>query len=326
MTEKHSLDAVEFVDLYIGTDYCDIKGMAGAEAKRVSAPDYLHGEISELRRKCKEIYKAQEEPEFSLITGEQLYRVTAINDVMNDDVFILRRSSATIRPLASLGFSPLLLKTILDKDTRGLCLVAGEMSAGKTSTAASMVDELLKQHGGIAVAIEDPPETKLNGIHGTGRCIQVRASRKNGGYKEQIYRAMRSGADIIFIGEIRDEETAEVALQASVNGHRILATIHAGGVDQALERMQTFTLPKHTNANEILADGLAVVIFQDLEEVDRNKEADSGKIKRLRVESLIVCGKDQNAVRQKIRKGQISQVMHDVAEQSKQNAWGMNSR
>lgn len=319
---ERSLSDLQFVDLYIGEDYCDIKGMAGAETPRVSAPDFLHEQIKELRKKCRDIYESQQEPEFSLIVNDEIYRVTAIKDVMNEDVFILRRSSAAIRSLESLGLNPALLKALLDKDTKGLVLVAGEMGAGKTSTAASIIAARLKYHGGIAIAIEDPNETKLNGLHGPGRCIQVRASRKNGGYKEQIIRAMRSGADMILIGEIRDDDTAALVMQASINGHFIVSTVHAGDIPQAIERMQAFTLPRHTNANEILADGLSVIVWQYLEKVARETDP-RGSAVRLRVKSLIVSA--SNGARLKIRKGQIDQVSHDIAEQAKQAAWAMDS-
>lgn len=314
-----SLSDIQFVDLYIGEDYCDITGLSGEESKRVAAPDSLHGQIRDLRKQCRQIYEAQQEPEFALIAGEHIYRVTVMNDVMNEDVFILRRSTAVIRPLASLGFNPQLVDTILDKDTRGLIIVAGEMAAGKTSTAASIVSERLKRHGGIAIAIEDPPETKLNGLHGNGRCIQVRASRKNGGYEEQIIRAMRSGADMILIGEIRDCATAALVMQASINGHFIISTVHAGGITQTIERVQAFTLPKHSNANEILADGLSVVIWQEIEKVRSTQDAGSNMVARLRIQSLILSA--SNGARQKIRKGQVDQLMHDVDEQAKQNTW-----
>jgi twitching motility protein PilT len=314
------LSELQFVDLYIGENYCDIKGLDGAAYSRVSAPDYLLDHILEIRKRCREIYQAQEEPEFSLIVDDDLYRVTTINDVTNNDVFILRRSSATIRPLTSLGLNPHLMKFLLDKDTKGTILIAGEMGAGKTSTAASIMSARLKQHGGIAVAIEDPPETKLNGLHDEGRCIQVRASRKNGGYKEQITRAMRSGADMILIGEVRDDDAASLVLQAGINGHFVVSTLHAGSIPQAIERLQTFALPRHKNANEILADGIAAVIWQYLEQVGQG--SDQAAVRRLRVQSLILPASD--GARQRIRKGQINQLSYDVDEQSLRVVWATN--
>lgn len=317
---ERSFAEVEFVDLYIGPDFCDIKGLEGAEALRVPAPENLADDISKLRRQCREIYEAQREPEFALIFGDRIYRVTTVNDVMNDDVFVLRRSSAAIRPLSALGLSPPLVQLLMDPRTTGLVLISGEMGAGKTSTAASVITERLRRHGGIAMAIEDPPETKLNGLHGSGRCIQTRASRKNGGYQEQIMRAIRSGADMILIGEIRDNETAGEVLRASINGHFIVSTIHAGNIVQAVERLQAFTLPRYTNANEILADGLSVVVWQELQKVGGGAGQAPGV--RLRAQSLMVSS--SSGARQKIRKGQIDQLMHDVDEQSKQAAWAMN--
>lgn len=318
-TEHTSLADIEFVDLYIGDDYCDITGLSGEEDKRVAAPESLHAQIKDLRKQCRQIYEAQQEPEFALIVGEQLYRVTVMNDVMNEDVFILRRSSAEIRSLDGLGLNPQLMDVILDKNTRGLIMVGGEMAAGKTSTAASIISARLKRHGGIAIAIEDPNETKLNGLHGNGRCIQVRASRKNGGYEEQIIRAMRSGADMILIGEIRESSTAALVMQASINGHFIVSTGHAGSIPQVVERLQAFTLPKYPNANELLADGLSVVIWQEIEKVPGNQAADSKPVVRLRIKSLVLSA--SNSARQKIRKGQVDQLIHDVEEQANQNTW-----
>lgn len=317
--EHTSLADIEFVDLYIGDDYCDITGLSGEEDKRVAAPESLHAQIKDLRKQCRQIYEAQQEPEFALIVGEQLYRVTVMNDVMNEDVFILRRSSAEIRSLDGLGLNPQLMDVILDKNTRGLIMVGGEMAAGKTSTAASIISARLKRHGGIAIAIEDPNETKLNGLHGNGRCIQVRASRKNGGYEEQIIRAMRSGADMILIGEIRESSTAALVMQASINGHFIVSTGHAGSIPQVVERLQAFTLPKYPNANELLADGLSVVIWQEIEKVPGNQAADSKPVVRLRIKSLVLSA--SNSARQKIRKGQVDQLIHDVEEQATQNTW-----
>src|SRR5260364_215261 len=75
--------------------------------------------------------------------------------------------------------------------------------------------------------------------------------------------AFGRGPDLI--GEIRDEDTAFQALQASINGHLIIATIHAGDIVQAIERMQTFCNGRASNTNDILADGLTIVIWQTLE-------------------------------------------------------------
>lgn len=317
------LSTLHFVDLYIGDGYCDIKGLEGSKASRVPAPDYLQAQIAELRLRCQETYELQQEPEFSIIVDDVMFRVTAMMDVLNKDVFILRRSSAEIRPLNRIGLSPALTQFVLDRDTRGLVLCVGEMAAGKSSTVASMFKERLTTHGGIGLAIEDPPETKLNGEHGIGRCIQVRASRKNGGYREQLTRAVRSGADMVLIGEIRDEDTAFQVAQASINGHLILSTMHAGNIVQGIERFATYCKARTSNANEILSDGLAAVFWQELEKVPR-QGVDGGFSTRLKSEALILVGPNGQSARSKIREGKFHQLIQEIQEQGRRNVWQGN--
>lgn len=315
------ISEVSFVDLYLGDGFCDITGLDGA-GHRMPAPASLGNELELLRKECKRICEAEGEAEFSLLVDGTIFRGTALEDVANKDVFILRRSAASILPVQSIGFSPMVLKELLRKDMKGLILFAGEMGAGKTSTLASVLNARLERHGGIAIAIEDPPETNLNGLHGEGRCIQVRASRKNGGYKEQMRRAMRSGADTILVGEIRDNEPAMEAVKGSINGHLLMATIHAGSPIEAIERLQTFCNGAGaSNTNEILADGLAMVIWQTME---RMKMPDTPRqtgrhVPRIRSEFLIV--RERTGVKTKIRKGLLDQLVHDVSEQSTQMAW-----
>lgn len=313
------LSKLHFVDLYIGEDYCDIKGLQGADAARVQAPLHLMDTVKHLRELCHETYTKQEEPEFSIIFDDVMFRVTAMADVMNKEVFILRRSTAEIRNLNRIGLSPALTQFIMHRETSGLVLCVGEMAAGKTSSIASMFKERLVEHGGIGLAIEDPPETKLNGEHGKGRCIQVRASRKNGGYREQLIRAVRSGADMILVGEIRDEDTAFQAAQASINGHLIMSTMHGGSIIKGIERYATYCKSKTENAYGILADGLAAVFWQGLEKVP--KQGGNGFSIRLQSEYLILNGPDGQSARSKIREGKFHQLVQEIEEQKSRNVW-----
>lgn len=314
---------LNFVDLYLGDGYTDIKGLAGSQTIRSPAPAHIIPETEHIRELCFKTYAEQEESEFSIIFDNVMYRVTQMVDVMNKDVFILRRSSAEIRPYKQIGLSPKVLEFALGKDTRGLILVVGEMAAGKSSTAASLFSARLFAHGGIGLAIEDPPETKLNGEHGIGRCIQVRASRKNGGYREQLIRAVRSGADSILIGEIRDEDTAYQAAQAGINGHLIYSTLHAGSIRQAIERILTLLKSKAANANDLLAAGLAGIVHQRLEHVPR-QGGEGGFSTRLISESLIFSQEVEQSARSKIREGKVHQLQQEIDEQRQRNIWTPN--
>lgn len=109
----------------------------------------------------------------------------------------------------------------------------------------------LEAWGGICVAVEDPPEPFLNGRHGSGRCIQVPVS-PDGGYEEALILALRTRADFLFVGEIRDSSTAAQVIQASINGHLIISTGHAGSVTQGIERISALAQPLLNNARAAL--------------------------------------------------------------------------
>lgn len=313
------LSELKFVDLYIGDDYCDIKGLEGSETLRSKIPPDLEGEIGRIREICKTTYDEQQESEFSIIHDGVMFRVTLMVDVLNKDIFILRRPSAEIRAHNKIGLSPLVTSFALAKDTRGLILVVGEMAAGKSSTIASLFRDRLALHGGIGLAIEDPPETRLNGEHGPGRCIQIRASRKNGGYREQLVRAVRSGADTILLGEIRDEDTAYQVAQAGINGHLILSTMHASGIVQGLERLSTWCKTKTTNANDVLSEGLAAIVYQELERVRR--QGGVGYSIRFASKALVLTGSIGQSARAKIRAGQFHLLSQEIDEQARRAVW-----
>jgi Tfp pilus assembly pilus retraction ATPase PilT len=308
---------LSFIDLYLGDQFCDITGYNGV-AGRAPVPPYLEGDISELRAACKMQHAEVGDDEFSLTVDSHVYRVSAYRDVDGRQVFALRRSAACLRPLNSLGFGAPLLGILMAREQRGLVLICGEMASGKTSTAASVVVERLKRYGGVCMAIEDPPETALNGIQGQGRCIQVPVTRRTG-YKEMLARAMRSGAGMILVGEIRDEETAIEVLRASINGHYIIATIHAGSVVQGIERLQTLCLARSPNTNAILADGLAAVVWQSRETVPGRQGQGSVGGTRVRAEFLLVH--DQPTVKARIKNGAIASLEQDAKEQSARLAW-----
>ncbi|EGY29571.1 Type II secretory pathway, ATPase PulE/Tfp pilus assembly pathway, ATPase PilB, partial [Candidatus Regiella insecticola 5.15] len=162
-----------------------------------------------------------------------------------------------------------LITLISEEKKTGLILVSGAMGTGKTTTAAAIVSEKIKKSGLLGVAIEDPIETLLCGLHGTGRCIQLEVS-ENEDYSLALKRSMRMGANILFIGEIRDAITAHEALKASLNGAFVVATLHAASVMDAIERYSMLCNEMHQHANPIIAKSLFMVTHQRLKEVNRD--------------------------------------------------------
>lgn len=306
---------LSFVDLYLGTSYLGLKDETG---RFCDVPEEAIAMAQALHARCEERYGQHQEPEFSLIDNGVMFRVTALNDVSDGTVFVLRRSKAELRAFATLGFSEPAKQVLLAKSTQGLVVIAGKMGHGKTTTAASLLRERLCLYGGVGIAIEDPPETTLEGKHGEGRCIQVRASRRHGGYREPIILAMRSSADVMLIGEIRDDEAAVEALKASINGHLVITTVHAGDIVQAIERLYVLSQGV-SDALGMLADGLTLVAYQRLEHVPR--QLGSGLDTRCVIRTLLVQGDANLGVRSKIRQGHFAHLAQDIEQQRLQTVW-----
>lgn len=314
MTSIPCLRDLTFVDLYLGVCYADLKADPGTHAARSPVPEQLSAEIVQVRDLCARMFDAQGEPEFALLHDEILYRVTVMQDLRAEPVYFLRRMAASLRELPRLGLPADLLNYLMQATTRGLILFAGDPAAGKTSSAASLLSARLKQHGGIALAIEDPPETQLDGLHGQGRCIQIPATRRSGHYKEQLRIAMRTGASTLLIGEIRCQDTAAEAIRQSINGLTVISTIHSENPVDAIARLIAFASGEIANPAEILASGLSAVIHQKIERIP------TGGV-RMQFRALQIHGPDASGIRSKIREGRLEQLAQDVANQAGRSTW-----
>ncbi len=134
--------------------------------------------------------------------------------------------------LENLGFSEekILLLTQIAEAPEGLVLVVGPTGSGKTTTLYSLLSYL--NHPGVNImTLEDPIEYSLDHIRQT----QVSETLT---FAQGIRSLLRQDPDIILVGEIRDPETALMAMQASLTGHKIFTTLHTSDVFQALHRLE----------------------------------------------------------------------------------------
>lgn len=114
----------------------------------------------------------------------------------------------------------------------GIILVAGPTGSGKTTTLYAYLNELNKINKNI-ITVEDPVEYKIYGIN------QIQANTKIGlSFASGLRSILRQDPDIIMIGEIRDEETAEIAVRAAITGHLVISTIHTNDAPSAIIRLQ----------------------------------------------------------------------------------------
>lgn len=302
---------LDFVDLYLGEDFADVKDLKGSPNLSDPVPDELLPRLKEIRAQCRTLVIMEKDPEFSIVIEDLLYRGTMMRDVSGGDVYILRRSTVDLRPIERIGIAPKLVREMLDPKLKGLIIVAGETGAGKTSTAAAILKARLDRIGGIAVTIEDPPEINIGGRQGKGRCMPFRASRRMGGYKELLLRTLRSNPDMILLGEVREEAAAEEVVNASINGHLIVSTIHAESVVSAIERLAQLAAGSRNpdSALKALSLGLKMVIWQSLDRNSTNGE------RTFRYEALSLIGDQHSGARNKILSGRIGHLVQEIHQQ-----------
>src|SRR5829696_5107245 len=151
----------------------------------------------------------------------------------------------------------------LANEHRGLVLVTGATGSGKTTTLAAMLGHINRTRRQHIVTIEDPIEV----LHEDHACIvnQREVGLDTQSFGQALRRALRQDPDVILIGELRDAETAETALQAAESGHLVFSTMHTIDAAESLARLtEFFPAVKQQMIRSILAGVLRGVISQRL--------------------------------------------------------------
>ena len=151
----------------------------------------------------------------------------------------------------------------LAEEHRGLVLVTGATGSGKTTTLAAVIDHVNRTRRQHIVTIEDPIEI----FHSDHGCIvnQREVGLDTDSFGQALRRALRQDPDVILIGELRDAETAETALQAAESGHLVLSTMHTIDAAETIGRMiEFFPGVKQQQIRSVLAGVLRGVVSQRL--------------------------------------------------------------
>jgi type IV pilus assembly protein PilB len=163
-------------------------------------------------------------------------RISTLPTVYGEKVVIrLLPSSATntLTNKEALGFSKVNLAMFdkLVQIAHGVILVTGPTGSGKTTTLYTMINEIMSQEINV-VTIEDPVEYKIDGAN------QMQINEKAGlTFASGLRSILRQDPDVIMIGEIRDGETASIAIRAAITGHIVLSTLHTNDAASSVNRL-----------------------------------------------------------------------------------------
>jgi general secretion pathway protein E len=162
-------------------------------------------------------------------------RVSTMPTVHGESIVMrLLQRSSVFHPLEKLGFPTDTLRRFesLIKRPHGILLVTGPTGSGKTTTLYAALDKI-NGPGVKIITVEDPVEYQLKGVNQIAVKPKIGLTFANG-----LRHIVRQDPDVILVGEIRDLETAEIAIQASLTGHLVFSTLHTNDAPGAITRLQ----------------------------------------------------------------------------------------
>lgn len=222
----------------------------------------LQGILSEvLTSRQRRDYDTNFELNFGLDMGDAgRFRVNVLRQKQHP-ALVIRRIISKIPSFSDLRLPPIFEKLALEK--RGLILLSGVTSSGKSTSLAAMVDYRNETIGGHIITIEDPVEYFHD--HKKGIVTQREVGIDTASYSIALKNALRQKPDVILVGEIRDAEVMEQAISAAETGHLCLATIHTNNASQAVERIiNFFPEDRHRQVRIALSMNLRAIVGQRL--------------------------------------------------------------
>lgn len=177
------------------------------------------------------------------------FRVSTIPTIHGEKIVIrIYSRSFKSSDISSLGFSDMQKDLIMSMITRphGIILLTGPTGSGKSTTLYTFLRYLAKEDTNI-MTVEDPVENEIVGIN------QVQVNPKaNLTFAAALRSFLRQDPNVIMIGEIRDEETAQIATRAAITGHLVLSSIHTNDAAGVITRLINMGIPKYLVADSLL--------------------------------------------------------------------------
>jgi twitching motility protein PilT len=292
-------------DLHLVAEHAPLLRVNGvlrpaASNSMLASDDILHAVRDLVAERQFEEFKQTRELDAGVTIGDG-YRLR-INVYMQQDTVAaaVRLLPNSFFRLDELGLDVAVLQRIVGMHA-GLVLVTGATGSGKSTTIASLVNEINQTRSCHIHTIEDPVEYRH--ISKKALVTQREVGRDTASFAEALRRSMREDPDVIVVGEMRDLETTATALTLAETGHLTFATLHTSDAVQTVSRIVSqFPAAQQAQVNAQLASTLRFVICQQL------VPWDDGRGRSLTAEILTVS----SAVRSLIRDGKVHQIRNAI--------------
>jgi type IV pilus assembly protein PilB len=226
--------------------------------------------------------------EMSLDGKDVDLRISILPTVYGEKIVIrLLGRSDLVMSKEQLGFSEtnIVLFDSIIKSTNGIILVTGPTGSGKTTTLYAVLRELNKINKNI-ITVEDPVEYRLEGIN------QVQVNTKAGlTFANGLRSILRQDPDIIMIGEIRDGETAQIAVRAAITGHLVLSTMHTNDAASTVSRLVDMGVEPYLVSSSVVGVTAQRLLRRICPECKTSYQSDRAEMDVLRVREPITLYK-----------------------------------
>lgn len=277
-------------------------------ALEVPAPsgEQLLGALERIApREAMEAFAANHDADFSFeLLGsdgrvESRFRVNAHRE-RGGPALAVRVTPGRVPELGELGLPAVVER--LTRLPRGLVLVTGHTGSGKSTTLAAMVDAINAREAKHIITLEDPIEFVFEGKRSLVE--QRELGRDMPTFASGLRHALRQDPDVILVGEMRDLETASLAISAAETGHLVLSTLHTCGAAQTVERViDMFPAEQQGQVRSMLANSLQAVLSQTL--FRRQGPTPAGQRGMVAAIESLIC---TPAVRNLVREGRTFEI------------------